>query len=228
MIKKNCACRTFFKSSIGKKMVMAITGLMLAFFALTHLLGNFLLFKGAEAFNHYAHLLISSPLIYIAEVGLVVVFLTHMLLAACLTIENRRARPQNYYYRQKSGRGATLASSTMPYTGTILLLFLIAHLCNFKYGPTYMVELDGQQVRDLYTVVMNFFKSPWYTLGYVIAFLAIALHLSHGVGSAFRSLGFSHPRYTPTIDCISKLYGVFIGLGYSSIAIWAYLKGVML
>ena len=127
----------YFISSIGKKQIMAVTGLGLIGFTVSHLLGNFILFLGADAFNLYAHTLTSNPLIYIAEAGLLSMFLAHLVLAAVTTLQNRAARPVNYLVHKSSGRGETFASKTMGWTGVIILVFLVLHLINFKYCLLY-------------------------------------------------------------------------------------------
>ena len=116
---------TYFAASIGKKQLMALTGFGLIGFTVTHLLGNFLILAGPDAFNLYAHTLVSNPLIYVAEAGLLGMFLGHIGLAVVLKLQNMSARPQAYHVKVKTGRGETFASSTMPYTGLIILIFLI-------------------------------------------------------------------------------------------------------
>jgi succinate dehydrogenase / fumarate reductase cytochrome b subunit len=201
---------------------MAISGLMLCGFLLVHLAGNLLLLKGPETFNHYAHTLMSNPLIIPMEIFLVVLFLGHIAMGIRLTIENKRARPQPYAMRTVSGRGSTFASSTMPYTGMFILIFLISHLLHFRFGPVYEVSYNGVSMRDIYTVVMNYFQSPLAVGWYVLAQVALAIHVSHGFHSAFASLGFDHPRYTKHLKIISKVYAFIIGAGFSFLPLWAY------
>ncbi|MFZ8934819.1 MAG: succinate dehydrogenase, partial [Bacteriovoracaceae bacterium] len=117
--------KRYLGSSITKKQLMAITGLSLCLFLLGHLIGNCLIYVGPEAFNTYGHTLITNPLIYVAEAGLAAMFLIHIVLAIKLTMENKAARPVNYYMKKSSGRGETFASNTMPYTGLIILIFLV-------------------------------------------------------------------------------------------------------
>ncbi len=210
-------------SSIVKKQAMAITGLLLCGFLVTHLAGNFLIIYSADAFNQYAYALTSNPLIYVAEAGLAALFLGHIGMAIKLTLENHKARPQKYYMKKPTGRGSTFASSTMPYTGMITLIFLVIHLINFKFGPLYMTTVDGVEMRDLYRTVVEYFASPLNVLWYIIAMVALGIHLSHGVWSAFQSLGFNHPSYTPTLRMASKAFAVLIVVGYSSLPIYCYL-----
>ena len=226
------AIRFYLTSSVMKKQVMGVTGLMLCGFLLSHLLGNCLIYVGSDAFNVYAYTLISNPLIYVAEAILAAVFLTHIGLALKLTIENKAARPQRYYIKQKSGRGATFASSTMPFTGMIILLFLVLHLLHFKFGAgseqeaAYMTMVDGVQMRNLYKTVVDYFQSPLNVAWYIFAMAALGVHVSHGFWSAFQSIGFSHPKYNCLIKCASKAFAVLVFVGYSALPIYCYLQGV--
>ncbi|AYF44776.1 MULTISPECIES: succinate dehydrogenase cytochrome b subunit [Halobacteriovorax] len=221
------ALRFYLTNSIAKKQVMGVTGLLLCGFLFSHMLGNFLLIAGKDAFNQYAYTLTSNPLIYLAEAVLLVIFLSHIFMALKLTIENKAARPVKYYMKQPTGRGSTFASSTMPYTGMLILFFLVMHLINFKYGDVYMTTLNGMEVRDLYKTVIDYFASPLNVGIYVLFMITIGIHVSHGFWSAFQSIGFNHPKYMPAIQFISKLYAVILTVGYSTIAIWCHVKGGM-
>jgi len=211
--------------SIIKKQVMAITGLLLCGFLVTHLMGNFLIFVGDRAFNTYAHTLITNPLLIPAELILLGIFLLHLFLALKLTWENKNARPIDYYMKKDTGRGATFASNTMPYTGLIILVFLVYHLINFKYGTHYTINYDGVEMRDLYKLLVEYFASPMNIALYELSMIAVGLHVSHGFWSAFQSLGFNHPRYNKPLECFSTLFGVVIALGYMSLPIYCYLQG---
>ena len=213
------------KSSVVKKQLIGITGLLLCGFLVTHLLGNFLLFVGPEAFNKYGHALTSNPLIYLAEAGLLALFLGHMGLALKATLENKAARPQRYYMKTKTGRGSTIASSTMPYTGAILLAFIIFHLQGIKFGAVYNVTYDGVVMRDLYKLTFEKFASLPYAAFYVVSMIAMAIHVSHGFWSAFQSVGFWHNRYTDSLRKAAIGYAVFVGLGFSILPIYCFLTG---
>jgi succinate dehydrogenase / fumarate reductase cytochrome b subunit len=213
------------QSSIFKKQVMGITGLMLCGFLIVHLLGNLLIFVGAEAFNTYAHMLITNPLLIPAEIVLALIFLSHIFMAIKLTIENKKARPVPYYSRQVSGRGSTFASSTMPATGMITLVFLILHIWHIKFGPVYTVTYSGVEMRDLYLLLIEYFSNPIYVIWYVVAVIALGLHVSHGFWSAFQSIGFHHKTYTPKLQIIAKAYAILITVGFASLPIYCYLQG---
>lgn len=218
---------SYFLSSVVKKQIMAVTGLLLCGFLLGHLAGNTLIIISPDAFNQYGHALVSNkPLLYTAEAGLVVLFLLHISLAAKLTVENNTARPQKYYIKQKTGRGSTFASSTMPYTGMIILIFLVTHLINFKYGTVYMTTIDGVEMRDLYKTVMEFFAQPIGAAWYAFAMVAMAIHVSHGFWSAFHSVGIFHKRYTPLLRKAGIAYAILVGAGFASLALYGYIQGV--
>ena len=214
----------YFISSIGKKQIMAVTGLGLIGFTVAHLLGNFLLFLGPDAFNLYGHTLTSNPLIYVAEAGLVAMFVTHLALAAVTTIQNRNARPVNYLVKRSTGRGETFASKTMGYTGVIIFIFLVLHLINFKYGAEYMTTVDGVEMRDLFRLLVEYFSNPLYVAWYCFAMVALGIHTSHGFQSSAQSWGLNHPKYTPIIKITGILYAVFVTVGFSACAIFCYLQ----
>jgi len=215
-----------FFNSVVKKQFMGISGLLLCGFVIAHLLGNLTLFIGPDAFNKYGYTLTSNPLIYAAEAGLMAIFLVHLVLAVQLVIENRRARPIPYAYSRKhSGRGATLASSTMPITGALTLIFLVLHIRGLKFGTHYETEVNGIVMRDLYKTTIEYFQDPLHVLFYVVAVCSLGLHVSHGFWSAFQSLGLNHPKYMPKIKCAAWAFGIVTAVGFSSLAIFSYFQG---
>lgn len=218
----------YFRSSIGRKHLIAITGLALCGFLVGHLAGNFLLMVGPDAFNMYAHQLVSlGAALYVIEAILGIAFLVHLGLAIKLTLENKAARGnQKYHVKVRTGRGTTFMSATMPYTGLVLLVFVILHLISLKFGTHYDATVGQTEVRDLYRLTMEFFASPVNVVWYCFAMICAGLHTSHGVASALQSFGLNHPRYFSKIKCISYLYAIAIGGGFAFISIWAHLKGV--
>ena len=212
-------------SSIGKKQVMALTGLALCGFLVAHLTGNLLIFVGPEAFNTYAHTLTSTALIYPAEAVLLAIFLTHIGLAIALVRENRIARGQRYYLKRPTGRGANFASTTMPYTGVIILIFLIFHLLHFKYGTDYRIVHSGVEMRDMYRLLLEYFQSKMNVASYIVAQIVVGIHVSHGFSSAFQSLGFNHPSHTPCLKRAGKIFAIAIAMGFSSLPIYLHLQG---
>jgi succinate dehydrogenase / fumarate reductase, cytochrome b subunit len=220
------AVNHYFRSSIGRKHLVAITGLLLCGFLVGHLSGNLLLLVGPDAFNIYAHKLTSlGALLYLVEAGLAVVFLLHLYLAARLNIENYQARGK-YQVKRRTGRGTTFMSATMPYTGLVLLVFLILHLMNLKFGSYYPTTVDGVEMRDIYRTTMEYFQNPISVAWYVFAMACAGLHTAHGFASAFQSLGLNHGKYYPKIKFISYLYAIVIAGGFAFVSVWAYMKGV--
>lgn len=218
----------YFKSSIGRKHLIALTGLALCGFLVGHLVGNFLLMVGPDAFNMYGHQLASlGAALYVIEAILAFAFLLHLGLAIKITMENRAARGnQKYHMKVRTGRGTTIMSQTMPYTGLVLLVFVILHLINLKFGTHYDASVGETQVRDLYRLTMEFFTSPLNVVWYCFAMLCAAFHTAHGFASAIQTFGLNHPRYFSKVRFISYLYAIVVGGGFAFISIWAHLKGV--
>lgn len=210
-----CTLCRFFKSSIGRKVVVGLAGLLLCGFLITHLAGNMFLFVGEGAFNHYAETLGKNPLLPGAEIVLALLFFIHIVVSLRLRYENKQARPAGYEDAKAKG-GRTPGSRSMTWTALLVLAFLIVHIKTFRFGD----DAEG-----LYRLVMTWFANPLYAGFYVVAMLGLGLHLSHGVQSAFQTLGLNHPRYTPAIRKISVLFAVVIAGGFMFIPIWAFVKG---
>ncbi|MDR4505895.1 MAG: succinate dehydrogenase cytochrome b subunit [Candidatus Scalindua sp.] len=221
---------TAVRSSVGKKILMAGTALSLVLFVTTHLLGNLkLLSRDSVSFNRYAHKLESlGGLLYLAETGLLLLFLAHITIAISIFLTTRKARPVGYYMHRHMGKAGYnfFGSTTMIYTGVAVLIFLVIHLIHFKFGPGvkdgYIKEIDGESVRDLHRLVIESFQSFWYVSFYVISISLLGIHLSHGVWSAFQSLGASHPRYTPLIFGSGILIALTLSLGFLSLPVLIY------
>jgi succinate dehydrogenase / fumarate reductase cytochrome b subunit len=212
---KNCSCRVldFLESSIGKKITVALAGLLLCGFLITHLAGNLFLFVGSSAFNRYAEILESNPLLPLAEGGLVVLFLIHIALSVRARLANMAARPAAYeVYKGKGAR--TPGSSTMAVSGSLILLFVIIHVATIKY------RLGGSKGPDLFGHVTGWFANPFYAGFYVLALIGVGLHLSHGVQSAFQTLGVNHPRYTPLIKKLGLAFAAVVALAFASMPIY--------
>jgi len=223
----SAAVSRYFFSSIGRKQLIATSGLLLCGFLVAHLLGNLTLFIGADAFNLYAHKLMSlGALIYLAEAGLAALFALHFGLAIKLTLENKAARgSQKYYMKTRTGRGETILSATMPYTGLVLLVFLILHLLQFKFGTLYMTQVDGVEMRDLYRTVVEYFQSPLNTAWYVLAMTAAAMHTAHGFQSAFQTFGWNQAVWMPKVRTLGLLYALLVAGGFAAISIFLHVKG---
>lgn len=206
----------YFRSTIGRKQLMALAGLGLCLFVLSHVLGNFLLFVGPEAYNMYSHKLTSNPLIYIAEAGLVAIFLLHTFEGLFLSYKNYQARPAKYAVAASGAKRTSWTTKTMAWQGIVILVFVVLHILTFKYGTHYSVTYGTETVRDLFKLVAEVFQDPVYVAWYVFAVVILAYHLSHGFASSLQSLGFNHPKYNPKVKCASVLYGVFIGAGFAA------------
>jgi succinate dehydrogenase / fumarate reductase cytochrome b subunit len=217
-------------STLGKKIIMGLSGILLSGFIVIHLLGNLTLFNpDKDPFNIYAHTLLSlGPILYIAEAILAALFLGHFIYAIMVTWQNWSARPGRYHVVKNQGHPSrkTWGSVTMIYTGVIIMVFLILHLIHFKYGAVMMYTTqDGLYIRDLYTLVHQFFANIWNVAFYVAVMILLGFHLSHGFWSAFQSLGVNHPVYTPVIYGIGYVFAIVMGFGFLVIPVWSYFTG---
>lgn len=215
--------RRVFSSSVGTKILIGATGLLLFVYLLVHLVGNLMVFAGQETFNHYAHTLISNPLVVPAEIGLALIFLLHIAKAVMMWTKNRAARPVAYEEKAWAGYKSrkSVGSTTMIWTGLATLVFVVIHLAHIKYGVWY--QIGDPPVRDLYRTEVEVFSSPIWVAVYVAAMLLIGFHLRHGISSAFQSLGVSHPVYTKRIVMAGTILAVLIAGGFAIIPIWVYL-----
>jgi succinate dehydrogenase / fumarate reductase cytochrome b subunit len=213
-----------FSSSIGSKLLIALTGLGLFIFLVGHLSGNLLFLVSPRAFNEYSHTLVSNPLIYPIEIGLVAVFLLHVYKTARLYAGSKSARPVPYARKERAGHTSrkTMASSTMILSGIIVFAFVILHLRAFKFGAWYE---SPEGLRDLYRLQLEVFSNPGYVAFYMISMVVIGFHLWHGVASAAQSLGIDHPRYTPRILWIGRALAVLIAGGFFILPLYTYLQG---
>lgn len=214
-----------FSSSVAEKFLIALTGLALFLYLLVHLAGNALLFLGPETFNGYAHMLITNPLVIPAEIGLAAIFVIHVYKTAVMWWRNRAARPDAYVRRRWAGGPSrkSLASTTMIYTGVITAVFVVLHVRAFKDGTYYQVE--GEEARDLYRLVIEFFQSPLNVVFYELCLVLLGFHLWHGFSSAVESLGADEPRYTPRMLLLGKILAVLIAGGFVAIPLWVYFGG---
>jgi succinate dehydrogenase / fumarate reductase cytochrome b subunit len=180
----------FLSSSIGRKMLMGASGLLLLAFLVVHVAGNLVLFAGRDAFNGYSHHLITHPLIYVAEVGLLVLFAAHLVSGLVVTAQNRTARPERYAVKRRAGGKShkSLSSSTMILSGLFVLAFVPLHLWTFKWGPSYPSPVDPA-VRDIHRLVIERFHAPLEVAWYVGAMAIIGFHLWHAFASGLESLG---------------------------------------
>ncbi len=213
---------SYLCSTIGRKQFVGLTGLGLSLFVLTHMLGNLLIYVGPQAYNEYGHALVSNPLIYVAEAGLILAFLAHLCLALMLQLENWKARPAKYAVSASGAKGTDLISQTMWAQGIIIFGFLILHLLTFKFGTVYMVDYGSGEIRDLFRLMVEVFQSPIYVGGYLFTLLILGFHLSHGLKSALQTMGLNHPKYDKLLTCVSKGYALAVAAGFSSQPIYMF------
>lgn len=199
-------------TSVGKKLLMALTGLGFCVFLALHLIGNLMIYGGMDAFNSYAeHLHSLGPFFTLFELGLLFFAVVHILTGSLLFYQNFRARPQRYSMNKRAG-GRTLGSATMPYTGFIVLLFVILHLFDFHF-------VDKSHT-TIFQLVSNAFANPVYVFIYTFAVIITAVHVSHGFWSAFQTIGANHPKYTPFLRGLSILFSLMIGIGFGFIPMY--------
>ncbi len=226
--------RPYLLSTVGTKVLMAVTGLSLFFFLVFHLIGNLLMFFGPASLNDFSNWLIVNPLIVPAEIGLLALFVVHISEAIVNWIRNRRARPIGYYqsYKRLFGYGwagkpsrKSVASSTMIVSGLITLVFVVIHLIQFKFGPSYPVTSPAHGIpgiRDLYLLDVQNFSNGLIVVFYVFCLVVIGFHLWHGLTSALNSLGVDHPRYTPTLLRVGRVIAVVWVACFLAIPLWIF------
>jgi succinate dehydrogenase / fumarate reductase cytochrome b subunit len=216
----------YLSSAIGRKQIMGITGLVWSGFVLTHMAGNLLIVAGPDIYNKYGHAIVSNPLLPIAEILLLVTLIAHVIDAVILTAINKKARPQKYAMQTNGSKAARFQSKWMIFHGSLILFFIINHLIMFKYGPGlgegYTTTIDGVQMRDLYRLITEVFKSPGFLIWYAVAMLFVGLHLSHGLYSSFASLGIYHPRLSPLLSKFGYLYALIVALGFIAPPIYVF------
>ena len=217
--------RRLFSSSVGTKLLIGATGAALFVYMVLHLAGNALIFAGPEVFNEYSHTLISNPLIIPIEIGLLAIFLVHIYKAVRMYMANTAARPVAYGKKEMAGHTSrkSLASSTMIWSGLFIMVFVIIHVKQFKFGSWYQTVSDNG-VRDLFRTEVEVFQNPLWVVIYVVATLLVGLHLRHGIASAFQSLGLDHPVYTRRLTWLGIGFAVLIGVGLAIIPVWVYFR----
>ncbi len=217
----------FFSSSIGRKLLMALTGLFLILFLIVHLIGNLQLLHhdGGKAFNIYAKFMTSNPLIKVVSYVNYAFIVLHILVAILLTRANRQARGSKGY--AITNKTTTWSSRNMGILGTLVLVFLVIHLKGFwaemHWGTTIQfVDYDGEQVKDLYRIVADAYKIPAYAAVYVLSMIAVAFHLYHGFQSSFQTLGLNHVKYTGLIRFVGVAFSIIVPALFALIPIVMY------
>jgi succinate dehydrogenase / fumarate reductase cytochrome b subunit len=212
-----------FSSSVGTKILIGITGILLFLYLLIHIAGNMVVFLGPAAFNSYAFTLESNPLLPLIELVLLSWFVIHIYKTVRMFLSNQSARPVSYA-KKKSARHTsrkTFASSTMIVSGLWLLVFLLIHVKAFHDGWGNQSEWPAGG-RDLYKQEMATFQNPLMVAFYVISMVVVGSHLWHGISSAFQSLGADRPAWTRFILPAGKVMAAIIAGGFIVIALWAH------
>jgi len=213
---------SFLKSSIGKKLMMAITGSFLLIFLIIHLIGNITLFFGPIAFNGYVSALdVVKPLIRVIEVVLLTAFLLHIYNGFRLWIENKKASGGKYKINGSS-ENSDVFSRTMFLTGSIIFIFLVSHLGTFFWRFNVSDPMGLANHHQYFDIVVYFFSIWWYVLLYVIAMVLLGLHLNHGFQSAFQTFGWNNKKYFPLVEKIGTLYAIIMAVGFASMPIYFF------
>jgi succinate dehydrogenase / fumarate reductase cytochrome b subunit len=206
----------FYGSMVGKKVVMGATGLIGIGFVILHSLGNLLVFRGPEAINSYSHFLKSTgELLWTLRLVLLLAVILHVIAAIQLTRQSRAARPIGYTKRET--QVATISSRTMRWGGALLLVFIVVHILHFTTGDIRPAGVFSRE--DVYANVVTSFRIWWVTLFYVVAMLALGLHLFHGAWSSVRSIGVSAPSPHPLHRRVSLLIAVFVWAAFTAIPV---------
>jgi len=215
------------QSSVGRKLLMAGTGLILLLFVVVHLLGNSSIYFGSDAINAYAkHLHDLGPFVWVFRLVMLVIFGIHIALGAQLTLENRSARLQAY--TTKETLRSTFSSRTMIVSGLVILAFVIYHLLHFTFqtvtpfsAKANLTALHGAMVPDVYTMVVASFHQVFIALVYVVGMLFLFFHLGHGVQSFFQTMGWTNDQTFDGVGAFGKAVAIVLALGYIAIPIIA-------
>jgi len=216
------ALSSFYRSSVGQKMIVALTGVILIAFVIGHLLGNLQIFLGPDWVNSYAeHLRELGPLLWIIRGFLLVSVLLHIFFTITLAIENRRARPVKY--KKKQHVKATFASRSMALSGLIVLAFILYHLAHFTVRVTdprfLLLKADPLNRYDVYSMMVYGFQNIYVSAFYVLGLFLLTLHLTHGTSSFLQSLGLNDKKLTPRLATAGRVLAWLIFIGYTSIPV---------
>lgn len=222
--------KQLFSSTVGRKYLMGASGLALVGFILVHLLGNLTLYLGSsEPMNTYSARLHSLGLgLVLMEIGLALTFIVHIVAAVQVTMSAKSARPHGYAELKSKGGPTknTMTSRNMIVTGLVLLLFLIVHIKQFRFGPGiedgYTASVDGVMVHDIYRVVVETFSDLKWVVFYSGTMLFLGFHFRHGFWSAFQSLGVINPRWSKPIHFLGLITAFFLVVGFFFMPIYIY------
>jgi len=213
-----------FSSSIGKKLIMSLSGLFLITFLLVHLTVNLTMLVSSDLYNEGAHFMATNPFIKIMEPVLALGCLVHVLYAVLLTVKNMSSRPVSYSVK-KDGNSSTWSSRNMFILGSCVLTFFVIHIINFWWkikvsGDIASTTVDGVEMHDTFTLVTSLFKVWWFDVIYILAFLLLGLHLIHGFWSAFQTIGLNNSKWFIRLKTIGTIYAIVVVLGFSIIPLY--------
>lgn len=220
-------------STLGRKLIMALSGLFLVIFLIGHVSGNLLLFKGdgGQAYNFYAEFMTTSPMIQVLRILTAISFILHIIYSIILTRINKKARPIEYQVKEPS-ENSGFSARNMGILGSIILIFLLVHLRAFlyemKFGDIDYVDYgDLGKVKDLYSVVAYTFSNVYYSSFYVLMMVVLGFHLWHGFKSAFQTLGINHKKYTPFIEKVGYGFSIIVPALFALMPLYFLIKSLM-
>ncbi|HUQ18749.1 MAG TPA: succinate dehydrogenase cytochrome b subunit [Gemmatimonadaceae bacterium] len=210
----------FYRSSVGKKVVMAVTGVIGIGFLIVHVTGNLLIFRGPDAINSYSHFLHSlGELLWLARIVLIVSVILHVIAAYQLMMQNRAARPVGYARREP--QVSTFAARTMRWGGALLLLFIVLHILHFTTGT---IRPAGSFIEgDVFANVVASFHLWWVVLFYVVAMIALGAHMYHGAWSSVRTVGVTQPVENPLKRRVAIILALFLWIGFTAVPVAVFL-----
>ena len=216
---------SIYTSPIGKKIITGITGLGLSLFVLFHMVGNLTLFAGSQEYNQFAHALESTGiLLYGVELILLAIAIFHVVVGITIRLNTLKARPEGYSQFKSIGEPSkqSISSRSMLITGLILLGFLILHLSTFKFGAYYSTQINGVEMRDLSSLVIEKFQQPFYAFGYAGVMIMLLAHLRHGIWSAWQSIGVLNSKISPAVYAIASILAILIAIGFIALPLSVY------
>jgi len=213
-------------STLGKKLLMSLTGLFLIIFLIAHLVGNLQLLAddNGESFNLYAEFMTTNPLVKTVSYLLYASILVHIIWALLLSVQNRKSRGKEAY--AVVNNASSWSSRNMGILGTLIFIFLVIHLRSFWYemhwGGIATIVYDGTEVKNLYAVVKAAYAQIWYVVLYVSSMAILAFHLWHGFASAFQTLGLNHVKYNGLIKSLGMIYSILIPAAFALIPLYMF------
>jgi succinate dehydrogenase / fumarate reductase cytochrome b subunit len=214
-------------STLGRKLIMALTGLFLILFLTGHVSGNLLLFKGdgGQAFNMYAKFMTTNPAVKLLSYLTYISVIGHIVYSILLSQHNKSARPVSYS-TSKGSTNSAWSSRNMGILGTIILIFLVVHLQGFwaqmHWGEVPTITYEGEVYKNLFLIVSEAFKQEWLVALYVLSMIFLGFHLSHGFASAFQTFGINHKKYSPAIKAIGTAYSILVPALFASMPVYIY------